>query len=269
LKDKDMIKILVTDLDETLLHTDKSVSEDTLFALKKAREAGIKIVIATARPVRSIRPYLTRISCDAVICHNGAVILIDGEIIARRFSVPIGEAEHILHILAEKYPFKKLSVEIEDKIYANFDTAAVWGKTQTEYDILKNSTVKTDFTDLPKQDADKVLIELKNDDEHQEILDLLSPGLYTQLSDNRTLCQIMNINAKKIKAIQYLSDLWDVSVNDIAAFGDDYNDIEMLTGCGIGVAVNNANDEIKDAADAVTLSNNDDGVAHYIMNYLL
>lgn len=70
--------------------------------------------------------------------------------------------------------------------------------------------------------------------------------------------------AGKVQAIRELAKLLDISVSDIAAFGDDINDIEMLRMCGMGVAVANAVAKVKDIADSVTLSNDEDGVAEWL-----
>ena len=71
--------MLVIDLDETLLHTDKTISNFSEDILKKVCAAGIEIVFATARPIRAITYFLKQVQCDATICHNGAVTLLDGE----------------------------------------------------------------------------------------------------------------------------------------------------------------------------------------------
>lgn len=264
-----MIKMLVIDLDETLLHTDKTISAFSEEVLKKARAAGIRVVLATARPVRTVKYYLTLIECDAVICHNGAVTIQDGERLGQRYLVPISEAEKILTALQNRNPHRKLSIEINDRIYANFDVTLFWGKTDRDKELLKASSIQTDFSDLPDSDADKVLIELYSEKEYDEILSLLSADLYAELSDGGKLCLVMNRKAKKLNAIKYLAKKWKISTAQIAAFGDDRNDIEMLKHCGTGVAMKNAINEVLSVADAVTDTNDDDGVAKYILNYIL
>lgn len=67
--------------------------------------------------------------------------------------------------------------------------------------------------------------------------------------------------AGKVQAIRELARILDISLNEIVAFGDDKNDMEMLKMCGIGVAVNNAIPDVKEIADCITLSNDENGVA--------
>lgn len=264
-----MIKALVIDLDDTLLRTDKTVSGFTCGILEKSRAVGIKLVFATARPVRAIRQYICRIPCDAVICHNGAVTLPDGENVGSCYGVPIEEATRILRSMQDRYPHKKLSVEINDRIYANFDAASFWGVTSQDREMLLATTVQTDFSDLPDFDADKVLVEVDSEEEYREVLEMISPGLYGQLSDGGKLCQVMNKEATKLNAIRQIAGRWGVSISDIAAFGNDFNDMEMLIHCGVGIAVSNAIPEVRQAADVIAESNDDDGVARYILNHIL
>lgn len=264
-----MIKMLVIDLDDTLLHTDKTISTFTKAALEKASSAGIKVVIASARPIRAVKQVMVQIHCDAIICHNGAVIISDGEMVNCSYRVPINEASQLLISMQSKYPGKKLSVEIDDMIYANFDVTVFWGKTDKDRQMLRESSAQTDFTDLPAIDADKVIIEINSEEEYQEILTQLSPSLYGQLSDGGKLCLVMNRNASKINAIKRVAAQWGISISDITAFGDDLNDVEMLMHCGTGVAMKNAIPEAIKAAKFVTESNNDDGVAKYIVSNIL
>lgn len=264
-----MIKMLVIDFDETLLHTDKTISEFSISVLRQAHDFGIKIVFATARPIRTMKYFLAQLWQDAVIYHNGAVTMIGENKMGQHNSIPIGEAVRILNVLKVKYPLKKLSVEINDKIYANFDVTLFWGKSKNDIEILKNSYIPTDFTDLPNFNADKILVELLSAKELEEINALLSPELYALLSDGGKLCQVMNKDARKINPVKDLARLWNISLADVTAFGDDYNDIEMLTQCGLGVAMGNAISEVKQIADVVTDTNNNDGVAKYIQKFIL
>lgn len=255
-----MIQMLVIDLDRTLLHTDKTVSQYSVDVLNRCHEHGFKIVFATARPIRTVRQYTELIPCDAVIYHNGAFTMAGGRRVGPAYTVPIAEARRILMYMQTAYEGKKLSVEIEDTLYANFDVSTIWNYT---------SAVRTDFSDLPDADADKLIIEIACVEEYDQVLALLPPGLYAELCDGGKLCLVMNQEASKLNAVKGLSTVWGIPLADIAAFGDDLNDIGMIRHCGVGVAMQNAVREVLDATDAVTLSNDDDGVADYIARHIL
>ena len=263
-----MIKMIVLDLDETLLRTDKTISLYTLEVLKKACEAGIRIVFATARPYRAIKYLMEEVACSTAVYHNGAAALMDGEN-AESSSIPASDAAYILHTLQAEYPGKKLVAEINDMIYANFDVIAIWGKNQKEKEILEASSIWTDFSDLPEVNADKIIIEINSEQEYETVQSLLTPDLYGQLSDGKSLCLVMHRDATKLNAVKRIAVKLGIDRTEIAAFGDDYNDIELIKYCGIGVAMGNAVEEVRQAADAVTATNNDDGVARYIEEHIL
>lgn len=264
-----MIKMIVTDLDDTLLRSDKTISAFTEATLQKVRDAGIKVVLATGRPKRLSIDYHNKLQCDALICHNGNYTISEGRSIGSFSGVPIEEAIRILSILQENYPAMKLSVEINDKIYANFDVSGLWGITNDKEQVRESAVVLTNFSDLPGVAADKLLIALESEKEYKEVCALLTPDLYAQLADGGKVCVVMNRSTSKFNAIRQLADLWDIPVSQITAFGDDYNDIDMIKACGIGVAMENAVAEVLEVANVVTGSNNNDGVAEYIVNQIL
>lgn len=254
-----MIKMLAIDLDNTLLRSDKTISNYSSKVLSRCRERGIKIAFATARPLRTITPYMRETPCDAAVYHNGAHIIADGKHIGESYTIPAAVTEGILNTLQKAYPGKRLSVEIDDVLYANFDVSSVWNYT---------SYMFTDFTDLPQIGADKILIEAGTNIAYEHIRPLLNPDVYCQVSEG-LIYLVMNNNATKLNGLKSLADYWGISLQDAVAFGDDHNDVEMLKYCGLGVAVGNAIHEAIQAADAVADTNDNDGVAGYIETYLL
>lgn len=254
-----VVKMIIVDLDRTLLHTDKTISEYSVSILNQCREKGIKIVFATARPIRTVELYLEQIACDAVIYHNGAFILSAGKRIGNTYSIPYKEARKILLYMQSKYEGKKLSVEINDTLYANFNVKEFWSYT---------NAIETDFSDIPEAEADKVLVEIQNQEELDDVTSILSTELYGEMSDGK-LCLIMNRSATKLNGIRQLSSIWDIPTEHMIAFGDDLNDMEMIKHCGIGVAMKNAIDEVIAIADYVTDTNDYDGVAKYLEKNIL
>jgi hypothetical protein len=85
---------------------------------------------------------------------------------------------------------------------------------------------------------------------------------------NDTLIEIAPKSVSKLTAIKLLLEAHE-SLNDVIAFGDNYNDIEMLQNVGRGIAVANAREEVKNIASALALKNSEDGVAHYIKQHIL
>ena len=244
------IKMIVTDLDGSLLRTDKSISKYTASVFRRCGDNGIIIAYATARPIRAVAMLDLDIKNDAAIYHNGAVIAI-ADIAHLHIGIEPKATKTILFQTAKRFNGMKLSVEIDDVLYADFDVSTIWTNT---------TAVMSDFTDLPDIAADKIIFGTADSDEVREIASMLPDDLYSEIAENQIL-MAMNKNARKRNAVARIAKHYGISLSDIIAFGDDFNDIEMLRDCGIGVAVANAIDEAKAAANYICDTNDNDGVA--------
>lgn len=251
------IKMIVTDLDRTLLRTDKTISEYTFRILNQCRKRGIKVVFATARPKRALA-FLSSVATDALIVHNGAVIYVNDKLLCQ-YGIDRAAKNQILQAINRDFPNTNLSVEIEDVLYANFDVSVYWGTIQA---------IRTDFTNLPDKAADKIIIGLSSPDDLERYAKYLTDDLYIEMNEGK-LGLIMHKNATKSLAVKLVANHFNIDLSEIAAFGDDYNDIGMLQECGIGVAVANALAEAKAAADYICDSNDSDGVARWIQENIL
>jgi len=252
-----MVKMIVTDLDGTLLRSDKTVSAYTVSVLEQCRKRGIKVVFATARPPRAVEQINAEIKTDACIYHNGAIITA-GDTPFQKLGIDCETARELLGKI-EIDENRKIAIEIDDTLYANFDTSTVWPGV---------GMILTDFSDLPEKPIDKIIFITADRSEISEIEKYLNSTLYWEISENRVL-MIMNKLARKINAVGELTEHFGISLSDVAAFGDDHNDIEMLEKCGMGVAMENAINEAKTAANFVGCGNDEDGVAKWIESNVL
>ena len=252
-----MIRMIVTDLDGTLLRKDKTISEYTASIFQCCSNNGIKIVFATARPIRAVKMLGLNLHSDASVYHNGAVITIGDELF-QETGIGYESAKVLLHS-AVRMKGMKVAAEIDDVLYANFDTSTVWPGVHA---------VRTDFAHLPEKSVDKIIFITADRCEISEIEKLLDEDLYWEISENEVL-MVMNKNARKKNATSALASHFGISLSEIAAFGDDYNDIEMIRDCGSGVAVANAIDEVKAVADYICQSNDEDGVAKWIEEFCM
>lgn len=252
-----MIKMIVTDLDGTLLRQDKTVSEYTASVFRRCADIGVRIVFATARPIRAVKMLELGIRCDACVCHNGAVVTV-GERIFRETGIGHAAAKALLNA-AGRLSGMRIAVEINDALYANFDASTIWPG------ILYTAT---DFGDLPELPVDKIIFVTASRDEISRIERLLGDSLYWEISEN-TILMVMSKGARKRNAVQALAAQYGLSFHEIAAFGDDHNDVEMLQACGAGVAVANAIDEVKAVAGFICPCNDEDGVATWIEENVL
>ena len=126
---------------------------------------------------------------------------------------------------------------------------------------------KSDFTELHLEYADKILVCLKSVD-IEGLKSYLPDDCYLEIADG-VMGMIMSKKATKFNAIISICDALEISPSEVICFGDDNNDISMIQGCGVGVAMANANTIVKEVADMVCLSNENDGVAKWIREFIL
>lgn len=251
------IKLVVTDLDSTLLRADKTASGYTLDVLQRVREKGVDFAVATARPIRAVKSWLSWLEFDAGIFHNGAVVL-DGD--RRVRTIGIDDPMPLVRRILSAAPGCRFSVESKDRLFANFNAGEIWEGivyTQTE-----------DFRELGDDPADKLLLSAVSPEKMEEIAALLPPELYMQLSEN-ILAMIMHRDAKKENGVRILAERRGIRMEEVAAFGDDLNDEGMLRTVGYGVAVENALESVKKAAKYRTGSCEADGVARWLERVIL
>lgn len=127
--------------------------------------------------------------------------------------------------------------------------------------------VYTDYSDFNEESL-KICVKTENESIAKAIAESVKECNYAKFSDGDWYKYTYSA-ATKANAVKEISRKLNIPLSDIAAFGDDYVDIEMIKLCGIGIAVKNAIPEVKDAADYVTESNENDGVARFIEDYFI
>ncbi|MBA2134102.1 Cof-type HAD-IIB family hydrolase [Hydrogenispora sp. UU3] len=250
-----MIKMVVTDLDETLLRTDKSISKYTVDVINKVRQRGIKFIFATARG-GSAKTLVDYELFDGYVLLNGAKAFVDNRLIYERTI----SADIFIPFLRElSHRNFMVAAEVEGIHYANFKVNEKWSYI--------NNFMVTDYSDVSGS-ADKLYVLI--DDPNQ--IDLITPILPKELYLNLTrdnLAMIMHKAATKFNGVLAVAEEFNIPKGEIIAFGDDINDKEMLLKFGLGVAMSNAIDEIKMIADYVCDTNDNDGVAKWLEENLL
>lgn len=248
--------MLVFDLDGTLLHDDKSLSDYTVDILEKCRSKGMKVAIATARPLRSVSEYSMRIKPDYTICHNGAVI--SGKEGLLYSSIKRADIEQILQALKALPGNNRIAIESNDKMIANFSPGEVWKEEDYE---------KSEFEEIMVDHADKILFFLDENDSAEEIQSSIPEECYLVVIE-KNFGMIMNKKATKYQAVKKIIEKEGIRLESVFFFGDDYNDIELLEKAGYGVAVANACPAAKQAAGYLCGTNNEDGVAVWLAENL-
>ena len=253
-----MVKMIITDLDRSLLDNERRITAYSKDVFQKCVEKGIVVVFATARPLRATRIFYDSILPRAVICHNGAVVYVHEKKIYQ-CGIESRVAAELLKTIMKKYPLINLAVEANDEIFSNFDPGIYWK------DIISK---ELDVENLPRGNLDKIIIGLELIDDVNEAAKLLPGGLYIETSEGE-VGLIMNRGATKWNGIKELLKYFGIKEENTIAFGDDYNDIEMIEKCGTGIAMANGIDEIKSRAKYICGCNNRDGVAKWIEENVL
>ncbi|PEC22831.1 HAD family hydrolase [Bacillus cereus] len=248
-----MRKVIISDLDGTLLRSDKTIPEKSINILRECKNKGDELIFATARPPRSINQYIPSVlKNEIVICYNGALVLKGNDVL---YEMEISK-KIILEIIkiGKKYNLHQICLEINDKLYSNFDVTDYFGNVPCEV---------MDVSELNFEKASKVIVCTKGSI-NKELTKELPIECSAVITDDGTLCQIMHAEVSKWNSIQRVLQHLNRDASEVIAFGDDYNDMEMIEKCGIGVAMSNAVEELKSVAKFIAKSNDEDGVATFL-----
>jgi Cof subfamily protein (haloacid dehalogenase superfamily) len=248
--------VLAADLDDTLLRSDHQLSPRTLDALRRWRIAGGHVVVATGRPTRSVAaalppdlhdiPWITYNGAEIV--HNGACVFAD--------PITIDATRTIVELARSLMPESVVGLEVDGALYLNRVMAR-----PAPYRVA-------DLLDVAIRPAAKILLFHTDASAAGDLLAQLPPGTRGMVSVKYQLVQILAASADKAAALRFLVERWGLSMDNVVAFGDDVNDVDMVAAAGYGVAVANAVAEVLAVADCITLSNDEDGVAAVVERLL-
>jgi len=264
-------KALALDLDGTLTNSKKEITPLTQAAIIKGMGKGIKIILASGRPVLGIEPIAQRLNLyknggfiaaynggQIIDCHKNKVIFEKllpfeyyGEIceLARKFDVHaltydqngvIAESDQARYVIKEAFnnaiPIKK--VERLEKVIT---------KPVVKFMIVGEPDKISPTLEFAKREfGGKINVFLSE----PYFMELTSPGI------------------EKASALEHLIKYIGVTQEELVAVGDGLNDIPMLEFAGVAVAMENAYDEVKDIADYITLSNEEDGISYFLKKYV-
>lgn len=271
-----MIQLIVCDLDETLLTSDKKISVKDNNTIQKARAKGVKFVCATGRGYSYIDDIL--ITLDVYNKENEYVISNNGAIITENKN-------------SKELSFHKLSNVIAEKIIELGFELNLCVQVFTSKDVYSFNTNEDEKKWLLMFKKDAVLCNDNNIDflKDQEIVKVMYQhadmnvlfSLESKLSDeiksNTTIAYSSNrymeftaTGISKGAALKELTQLLDIPLEDTLAIGDNYNDISMIETAGIGTCVANAHEDIKKVCDYVSpLSHDENAVADILEKFVL
>ncbi len=255
-----MYRLLAIDLDGTLLTPQRLITRRTYAALAQAVDAGMLLVIATGQTPNVLRAVCADLPLNAPqIVYNGAM-LADTRSGSIQYEQLVPE-EHILPTLARlREAGLYRGYHTHEYVYVDRGTpgARNWYRSP-----VPPALEVADITSIYPQPCIKLV---GVGDEHtlrqkrEELASLFADQLYvTQAS--RDLLEFLHPAVSKGNALRRLAQLLNIAPEEVVAFGDNHNDIGMLQFAGLGIAMGNAHDEVKAAADYVTRRNSEEGVA--------
>lgn len=267
-----MYKIIALDMDGTLLNSDKVITERTKNALKAARKKGVKVVLASGRPIDGLRRYLKELDLvdkdEYVLSYNGSLVQ------ETKSDAIIHESGLNGYDLRYIY---KLSRELEVNIHAfSAETGLITPKI-SKYTVVESELngIDINVVDFDKIKDDERIIKIMLIDE-ADVLDKAIAKLpeevyekYNVVKSTPYFLEIINKNGNKGQGLKALAKHLNVKSEEIIAVGDAGNDADMIKYAGLGVAMGNATEDIVKIANYKTLSNNDDGIAKVVEKFIM
>jgi Cof subfamily protein (haloacid dehalogenase superfamily) len=263
------IRLIVTDLDDTLLRDDQTISDRSVATIRRATQRGITLAIATGRMFPSALPYARLLGLSGpILCCQGAQIAdieSGGQISVT--TVPQALAQDMLHFAEDKGLYIQYYSTDHYYFEKTCDQSEYYRRTAgvTGIALGRKASEALDFEPI------KMLIIADPSDiraAYDEAVERWGGKLEIAISRSNYL-EITHPEANKGAAMALLAERMGIPLEQVMAVGDALNDLPMIRRAGFGVAVANASEQVKGAADAMTGSNREDGVAQAIEQYVL
>ncbi|WP_010238757.1 sugar-phosphatase [Clostridium arbusti] len=265
-----MYKLIAIDMDGTLLKDDKTISKENFDAIQRARKNNVKVVLATGRPVKGIEKYLKELNLigedEYAVTFNGAVVqtTTGNHIMAKT-----------LMTLEDLHYLYNLSKELKVNIHAHTTEECITPKS-SKYSVLEaelNSIPLTeiDFDNLNENTTIVKVMFIDDEKTLDRVIKALPKDIYEKYTIMRSMpyfLEFLNKNANKGTGVKLLSEKLGIKQNEIICAGDADNDKHMLKYAGLGVAMGNASDNIKEIANFTTKTNEEDGIAYVIDKFI-
>lgn len=262
--------LIVLDLDGTLLTTDQKISAYTESVLTKAKEAGHEVMIATGRPYRASQVYYKQLNLTTPIVNfNGAYIHHPLVKSWNHIHSPIkmDVVQDVVNSI-DKYEYENLIAEIKDDVYLHKDDRSLMKILGSGDPMIVagdlTETLPDNPTSLLIQAAEEKVSLIRNhlQDVHAELIE------HRRWGAPFSVVEVVRKGLNKAVGIDYIARQMGIPRDRIIAFGDEDNDLEMIDYAGIGVVMSNGISELKSIANEITLSNNEDGIGHFLADRL-
>ncbi len=262
------IRLVLSDVDGTLLTTDKTLTDAAVRAVERLGDAGVIFAITSARPPQGLEKFVEPLKLSTPLsAFNGGLIVDSHMKVLRAETIPedmvaplvAGMDAHDLSV----WVFQGTQWYVRDPNGPHVDSEGrACDCTPTVVDdvggVTKGVNKVVGVSDLPGATARAAAA--------------LSSKFSAQLSAVCSQSYYLDVtthDANKGRVVTFLADLYDVSADQVATIGDMDNDVSMFAASGLSIAMGNATDEVKAAAREVTRGNDDEGFAHAIEAFVL
>lgn len=263
-------KAIAMDLDDTLLTSDLQISNETKNTLLKCQKDGISVILASGRPIYAIEKYAKELELEKyngyIVGFNGAAVkdCHTGQLIMQK-NLPTNYIQELYDLSIENKVYIHTYVGDEIITPRNNPYTEIEGK-------LTGMPIKevSDFVKSINQEVVKVLM-LENPEYLKTVYDKLSSDLGHRLSltiSKPYFLEIMDMGIEKGIALTHICNKLGINKESLIAFGDSYNDLSMLKNAGLGIAMGNAQVDVKKQSDYVTDGNNEDGIANALLRFV-
>lgn len=258
--------LICLDLDGTLLNDEKHISPYTKRVLQYLKKAGHEIIISTGRPYRASVDYYRAMDMNTpIINFNGAYIHhpTDNRFEPKHEQFDARIASKIFQDISQ-LNVKNIIAEVRDQVYINNYDQTLFEGFSMGIPEIKYGKLNELLTESPTS----LLIQAE-DDEIPNIKKHLNKH-YAEFIEHRRwgapfpVIEIVKKGINKGKAVKYVAEYLNVDFDNIIAFGDEDNDNEMIQFANYGIAMGNAIPELKEIANEVTDTNNNDGIGKYL-----
>lgn len=265
-------KIIVLDLDGTLTNRDKVITERTKQSLMEAQKKGKIVVLASGRPTYGVMPLAEELELGRyggyILSFNGGVITDcrTKKVIFQK-ELPIEANRRIIELAKDE------GVDIltyEGPVILTNDAECPYAKLESQINHLKVKQVD-DLAEYVTFAVPKFLM-MDDGDYLSAVEGRVKAALGANFSVYRSepfFLEVLPKGIDKAESLGQLLAMLGLEKEEMIACGDGYNDLSMIQFAGLGVAMENAVLPVRNAADYVTTSNNDDGVAHVVEKFLL
>jgi hypothetical protein len=259
-------KMVALDMDGTLLNRDHQLSERTIASVKMIADTGLIVLLATGRMTSAVKNHLEKLGTPGlVVSHNGALVkdVRTGQIY-HHDTVPKEIVTKVLQLLEGKETV--IHFNFDDNIYL---TASNPYSERYSQELQVSLTYASSLKGFEGEPTSILLMD--NQEVLKQVLTTVSHHFLGQFDyvmapwqSNVWRLQFLATNTSKGKGVLQVAKRLGVKPEEIISFGDSYNDMDMLQHTGLGIAMGNAVPELKQVADFVTFSNQEDGVAYVL-----